>query len=154
MQIAKKVFYALVISVIVLYGLEFYRTLSNINSSKRYILANEQKITAYQHEIDSVWDYTHEAIAKTLPDDIDTLLKVRLLTLTQVKYITSYRYFKTMSPDLQAQILATGTRDSSVAHNVRSIMERNAAAQQQIMQQSNRLRKMPFGKMLLKKAIN
>jgi hypothetical protein len=101
---------------------------------------NNHLMEGLHRQNDSLWNYTHDRIEAVLPNDIDTLLKIRLLTLKQVKYITSYRYFKQLPNDVQQIILATGKQDSITAAMMKTIMQTQVELQNTIWSEKNKLK--------------
>jgi hypothetical protein len=115
------------------------------------IQQNDLEMKQYSASIDSTWEFTHQTIGASLPPDIDTLLRVRLTSLKQVKYITSYDYFKKMSPDLQQLIKKTGNQDSLIALKMRTIISTQADLQKSLFDNRTKLKKAFLGKYYLDK---
>lgn len=89
---------------------------------------------------DSLWDFTHHRIEDVLPADVDTLLKIRLLTLKQVKYITNYKYFSKLPNDIQQLIVRTGEQDSIAAGKMKQIMQQQIELQNAIWKEKSKLK--------------
>ncbi len=146
----------ILISIITLLSISYWYFLLCTPSCKAENACIEiQKNAAMMQQLgaknDSIWAFTHKTIDAALPTDIDTLLRVRMTTLKQVKYIVSYNYFKQMSPDLQMLILKTGEQDSIAAATMRDIMKEQGDNQKTIAEYRTHLKKVPLGSYYLKK---
>lgn len=106
---------------------------------------NNRMMEGLHTKNDSLWDFTHHKIAEVLPSDVDTLLKIRLLTLKQVKYITSYKYFTQMPTEVQQLIVKTGEQDSIAASKMKQIMQQQIELQNAIWKEKAKLKSLFLG---------
>lgn len=126
-----------------------YKPYQNAKSACMMMQLEDANIHKISTTVDSMWAQTHRVIAQSLPADIDTLLRIRLTTLKQVKYITSYQYFNEMTPALQSLIRTTGVKDSMYAYQMRMLMNEQTQQQQMLLTATQALHKVPFGNNLI-----
>lgn len=139
------------IGIAIVYWLFFLRmpTSKAINACEEY-KKNTVLMEKLHFKNDSLWDFTHHRIEEALPTDIDTLLKIRLLSLKQVKYITNYKYFPKLPNDVQTLIITTGEQDSIAADNMKKIMDKQIELQNAIWSEKLKLKNTFFGSFFLK----
>ncbi|MFZ4545160.1 MAG: hypothetical protein ACOYOA_13995 [Saprospiraceae bacterium] len=143
----KKVFSIVVVLLLCYFGMLFYKQKS-LNSTCNEISQTDLKLNRLNQRMDSIWHNTHESIRSSLAPDTDSLLVIRLTTLKQVKYITSYDYFKKMNPDLQHLIMQTGIQDSLTADQMKKIILEQESKRKAFVEDKLELNKLPFSSTL------